>query len=119
MDFKDYLKIDMHVHTKGVSKCSRVSVEEAIDLKSADGYDGMVLTNHCQSHYYPPEEHDKYICSVLEEYERGAKYAREKGFVFILGLEVTVRDPFYSDWLLYGVTEDFLKKQILHHTAEF
>jgi histidinol phosphatase-like PHP family hydrolase len=104
-----FLKIDMHVHTKGVSKCSIVAVKDAIDFKKADGYDGFVLTNHCQSHYYPPSRHAEYIEGVIEEFERAKAYGAKRGFKVFLGLEVTVFDPFYSDWLLYGVTEAFLR----------
>lgn len=106
---EDFLRIDMHVHTKGVSKCSCVSVEEAVDLKIADGYDGFVLTNHCQSFYYPEREHGKYIESVIDEYKRAKDYGMLKGFKVFLGLEVSIHDPFYSDWLLYGATEEFLR----------
>lgn len=106
---QDFLKIDMHVHTKGVSKCSWVSVEDAVDLKIADGYDGFVLTNHCQSFYYLENEHRKYIEGVLDEFKRAKDYGELKGFKVFLGLEVSIHSPFYSDWLLYGASEEFLK----------
>ncbi len=106
---EEFLKIDMHVHTSGVSKCSRVSVKEAVDYKLLDGYDGFVLTNHCQSFYYLASEHGKYIEGLLTEYKRAKEYGDKKGFKVFLGIEVTLVNPFYSDWLLYGATEEFLK----------
>ena len=106
---EEFLKIDMHVHTRGVSSCSRVSVEEAVDLKKADGYDGIVLTNHCQSWYYPETEHGAYVERVIDEFKRAKEYGDKKGLKVFLGLEVSINEPFYSDWLLYGVTETFLR----------
>lgn len=104
-----WLKIDPHTHTKGVSRCSPWEIERHIDWKIQMGYDGMVLTNHCQRGYYPPEEHQNYVDRVLEEYEKGRRYAEEKGFRLWLGLEVSIWKPHYVDILLYGVTEEFLR----------
>ncbi len=107
---EEKLKIDPHVHSKGISLCSRVTVEEIIDEKKRLGYDGMVLTNHCQPWYYPPEEHKNYVERVIEEFERAKAYGEERDFRVYLGLEVTLREPHYADWLLYGVTEEFLRR---------
>ena len=104
------LKIDPHTHSNGISLCSRLTVEEIIDVKQARGYDGIVLTNHCQGHYYPAAEHSVYIERVIEEFHRAKVYGEKKGFLVMLGLEVTIVDPAYNDWLLYGVTEEFLRQ---------
>lgn len=106
---ENFLKIDMHVHTKGVSTCSQISVEDAVDAKKADGYDGFVLTNHCQAWYYPESEHGAYVERVIDEFKRAKEHGDKKGIRVFLGLEVSINDPFYSDWLLYGVTEEFLR----------
>lgn len=104
-----WLKIDPHTHSKGVSRCAWATVEEIIDRKIEMGYDGAVLTNHCQMGYYPDVEHQNYVDRVLEEYEKGKRYAQGKGFEFWLGLEVSIHKPHYGDILLYGVTEEFLR----------
>lgn len=105
-----FLRIDAHVHSAGVSICAKKSVEEVIQQKIEEGYDGAILTNHCQPWYYVPHqaEHEAYIRSVKEEFARGKAYAQERGFQLLLGLEITLLNPFYSDWLLYGVNERFL-----------
>ncbi len=105
-----FIKIDPHVHSSAISRCSHVTCEEIIDEKIRLGYDGVILTNHCQGWYYPQEEHKNYIERVLEDFARGKAYAEKKSFRFYLGLEVTLEVPHYADWLLYGVTEDFLRK---------
>ena len=106
---KEFIKIDTHTHSSGVSKCSRVTCEELIDQKIALGYDGAVLTNHCQAWYYQPEEHSAWAKNFLEEYERGRQYAKARNFPFLLGIEITLNEPHYADWLVYGVTEEFLR----------
>ena len=103
------LKIDAHVHSKGISRCSHVSVEQLIDNKIKQGYDGMVLTNHCQAWYYPPEENAAFIESFIAEFRAAKAYGDRLGFAVWLGIEATVQQPFYADWLLYGITEEFLR----------
>ena len=103
------LKIDPHVHSNGISRCSQMTCEEIIDEKIALGYDGAILTNHCQEWYYKPESHALFIEEVIEEFYRGKAYADSKGFRLYLGLEVTLMQPHYADWLLYGITEEFLR----------
>lgn len=106
-----YKLIDTHTHSRGVSLCARATCKEIIDRKIELGYQGAILTNHCQSHYYPQtaEAHAVYIEKTIAEYRGAAEYAKARGFTWMLGIEVTVVDPFYSDWLLFGVTEEFLR----------
>ena len=104
------LKIDPHVHSKGISGCSHVSCREIIEEKKKLGYDGVILTNHCQRWYYPATEHAAFMERIIEEYRAGAAYAQTQDFQFWLGIEVTLHEPHYADWLLYGVTEEFLRQ---------
>ncbi len=103
------LKIDTHVHSKAISQCSVVDCKTIVDEKKKLGYDGAILTNHCQPWYYPPAEHANYIERVIEEYRRGKEYADAQGFRLYLGLEVTIGETSYTDWLLLGATEAFLR----------
>ena len=105
---EELIKIDPHVHSSGISLCSQVTIEQIIDEKRKLGYDGMIVANHCQAHYCRPEEHREFMERVIKEYQRGKAYGDELGFKVWLGLEVSVQHPGYSDWLLYGVTEEFL-----------
>lgn len=100
--------IDPHVHSKEISRCSEISVEELIDAKKAAGYDGAILTNHWQAWYYSPENLKDFLKEFVSAYECGKKYADERGFTLMFGVEVTITDPSYSDWLLYGMTEEKL-----------
>lgn len=102
------LKIDMHVHTNGISFCARANAQTVIDNKISAGYDGMVLTNHCQPWYFPASDQETFMKKVINEYNEAKSYGAERDFRVFLGLEVTLNNPFYSDWLLYGATEEFL-----------
>lgn len=104
------LKIDPHVHSKGISLCSSVSYQEIVDEKKKRGYDGAILTNHCQKWYYPAAEHSSFIERIIEEYRAAAAYAKTQDFRLWLGIEVSLHTPRYADWLLYGVTEEFLRQ---------
>ena len=104
-----YLKFDGHVHSKGISRCSWVDYKQLVDQKKIQGYDGIILTNHCKSEYYPPEMQKDYIKALVYEFDKCYEYAREKGLKVLFGIENTIHKPF-SDWLLYGVTEEILLK---------
>lgn len=102
--------IDPHVHSSGVSLCSRITCEKIIDNKIAAGYNGAVLTNHCQSWYFEPKNQNDWTERMIKEWENGALYAEKLGFKLLFGVEVTINDPIMSDWLLYGVTREFMRK---------
>lgn len=104
-----FLKIDPHVHSSGVSLCSEVDYKQIVHEKKKLGYDGVILTNHCQKWYYPSEKHAEFIESLIKEYREAEAYAQTQGFQLWLGIEVSLHEPHYADWLLYGVTEDFLR----------
>lgn len=107
---ENFLRIDPHVHSSGISLCSEADYKSIVREKKKLGYDGVILTNHCQSWYYPPEKHSEFIEKFIAEYEAGAAYARTQDFKFWLGIEVSLNNPHYADWLLYGVTEAFLRR---------
>ena len=91
---------DMHVHTKGVSKCSLLSAEDLCAALKKDNCDGFVLTNH-----YAPRHVDMPFEDWLRKYEREFLYTKEKakeyGLSALFGIEVTLDYP--RDFLLYGV----------------
>ena len=45
-------KYDLHIHTKEVSPCGRLSIEEIIDKYIEEGYSGLVLTDHFRKGYF-------------------------------------------------------------------
>ena len=45
-------KYDLHVHTKEVSACARLSMEEIIDEYIKRGYAGLIITDHFRKGYF-------------------------------------------------------------------
>ena len=104
-----HMKIDTHTHSMGISLCSRISYERLIDSKKSLGYDGAILTNHCQSHYYAPEMQDQWLECFIKEYNSAAEYAAKRNFKLFFGMEVTLSSPKFADYLLFGLTESVLR----------
>ncbi|MBO4262661.1 MAG: PHP domain-containing protein [Clostridia bacterium] len=65
--------IDPHVHTKEISLCSQMTLAEMVDLKRSLGYDGVVLTNHCQPWYYEKPAYKSFIERFIAAYREGKK----------------------------------------------
>ena len=101
------MKIDPHVHTSGISLCSRINFSDMIDQKKLAGYDAVVLTNHCQPWYYQPQDHFDWISKFLNEYYGAKEYGKKKGIKVFLGVEISVAHPHWSDFLIYGTDESF------------
>lgn len=103
------LKIDVHIHSLGISKCSQVTFEQLIDRKIQGGYQGAMLTNHCQPWYYEHENFSRWIEEFISEFNCAKNYADSKNFKLFLGIEVSVSQPIWADFLIFGVTENFLR----------
>ncbi len=103
------MKIDTHVHSSGISKCSRVTYEEIVKNKLSAGYNGAVLMNHCQPWYYEPYHLCVWMEDFIDEFKRAYNYGKEHGFTFFLGIEVSISIPRWADFLIFGVTEEFLR----------
>ena len=46
-----YSKFDLHVHTAETSKCGTISAPKLVDTYKANGYDGIVITDHLHETY--------------------------------------------------------------------
>ena len=107
--------IDPHTHSNEISLCSRISLNDIVDVKKQAGYGGIVITNHCQPWYYVQNEHAEFMKKFVNVYKEGKKYADTVGFKVMLGIEVSINDPLYTDWLIYGLSEkDLLSSPCLY-----
>lgn len=102
-------KYEIHCHTKEVSRCGQLPVEELIKKYKEAGYSGIVLTDH-----YSPMTFDipdffskkKAIDHYLRAW-RIAKNYNDENFTVLLGMELR----FYAtvnDYIIYGITEEML-----------
>ncbi len=109
MNKREY-KYELHCHTSEVSRCASSSAEEAVKFYKEKGYDGIVITDHYSPQtflFYKSLFPHKYI----DLYTRGYKRARElagEDFTVLLGCEVRFFCTI-DDFLIYGITEDFLR----------
>ena len=105
-------KYELHCHTEGVSKCAEVAPEAVVCELVKAGYNGVVITDHLNRSTVcdmQDAEWDEVISHFLSGYKRALLSAPE-GFTVLLGMELTL-DHSYNDYLIYGVTEKFLRAQ--------
>lgn len=109
MEKKKY-KYELHCHTSDVSLCASSTAKEAVEFYKNRGYDGIVITDH-----YSPQTFlfhkslfpHRYIDMYMKGYRRAKEVAGED-FTVLLGCEVRFFCTI-DDFLIYGVTEEFLK----------
>lgn len=95
---------DMHVHTKGISKCSLLSPEQLCDALKNEGTGGFVLTNHYGKRHCDMD-FPLWLEKYRDEFYRVKEIAAKRGLRALFGIEVTLGS---QDFLLYGVTPDSL-----------
>lgn len=105
-------KYDMHVHTREVSPCGRMSVEEVVNAYMESGYDGIWITNHFHREFLELTEGmdwNKKIDFYLKPIRDAVKNLKDAGKDFHIGLGMELRfltDP--NDYLIYGLSEKLL-----------
>ena len=107
-------KIDPHTHTDETSKCGHLSGTTLAELYHALGYDAIVVTDHLHEEYisslYCKDDWDACVAQFLQGYKKAAKRGAKLGLNVIFGVEIRFNEPNGSDYLLYGIDEDFLRK---------
>lgn len=109
MEHREY-RYELHCHTKEVSRCGRVPAADIVRAYKEKGYDGIVITDHYSDltfrgrSFFCPQRHiERYLSGY-----RNALQAAGDNFTVLLGMELR----FYAtvnDYLVYGVSEDFLR----------
>ena len=112
-------RYDLHVHTKEVSPCGKLTVEETVDLYKAKGYDGFWLTNHFHREFFERTKGltwEQRVEAFFLPWREGKKYAGEDFFIG-QGMELRfLTDP--NDYLLFGITEELLLAEDIGLTGE-
>lgn len=107
-------KYDLHVHTKEISPCARLSVEEIIDKYIEEGYSGLVLTDHFRKGYFRKCEREEWKEKTKEyfySYDRAIEYCKDKDFYIGLGMEISFNND-TNDFLVFGFEkEDFMENE--------
>ncbi|MBO5110975.1 MAG: hypothetical protein J6D21_09695 [Clostridia bacterium] len=114
-------KTELHCHCNEASQCAKISAEHLAKRYREAGYTTVVLTNHFAPFTYRylecthwQEWIDRYLYAV----ERVREASRGELNV-LLGAEVRLNNN-PNDFLLYGVTEEFLRQNedLYNHSIE-
>lgn len=121
-------KLEMHVHTRPMSLCAQLTAEQFAERYHKCGYDAIMITNHYSRAHLEKYGVDKkdYIRAYILEYRRMKEACAKYGIEVFLGAEVTlynwfsryakriypdidkIKKEYYADYILVGVTEEFL-----------
>lgn len=104
------MKIDLHVHTKEVSRCGRLSAKEVVTLYKEAGYDAICITNHF-SVYTKNYHRSLGKLDWIKVFEDGYQLAKAEGEK--IGLRVFRGYEFRcnrndNDFLLYSVPQNII-----------
>lgn len=108
-------KYDLHIHTDEVSPCGSVPAKEMVHVYRQQGYQGMVITDHYRKIFFRNSQGITWEEKV-EDFLRGYKLAKEEAdkldMDVMLGLEIAFMEnkEKANDYLIYGITEDLIKK---------
>ncbi len=100
---------ETHAHTAETSTCANKSARETIDHYKAEGYNGIIITDHMHHGTFKrvrglsPEQKTAHF---LKGYHEAKKY-EDDNFKVILGMEIRFLDE-DNDYLLYGFDEGFI-----------
>ena len=113
-------KTELHVHTSEVSHCADFNIREVADKYIAAGYTTLVLTNHYRDRIIAPqiEETGKaWAEHYVETYREMRDYAKGK-LNILLGCELRFSQH-ANDYLLFGITEDFILSHPDMHQMDY
>lgn len=104
-------KFETHCHTKEVSCCGKMSAADIVEAYIKKGYSGIAITDHYTTATFLKKENLK-TSEIADHFLTGYRAALEASngrLDIILGMEITFYEN-NNDYLVYGVTEEFLKK---------
>lgn len=112
----------MHLHTLGASPCGKVSPSEIAAMYHNAGYKAITVTNHYMkllfTHMYPCVTEREKIKYFIGFYKSVKNYCKQYGIKVFLGMELNPESMNTPDvvpaaeFLCYGVTEEFLYKNL-------
>ena len=110
-------KTELHCHSKGVSPCGQVELEDIANKYIKNGYNTLVLANHFSRHsikHVGARSMEEYVEHFFGECDDLARIARDRLCV-LAAAEIRFDADKSNDYLLYGVDRSFFldKPEIL------
>ncbi len=108
---ENMFKTELHCHSKSISECASVSNEEIIQKYTEAGYTTLVLANHFNSSTQRFHKCENSYGDFVTKYIKGyqdLKNDAEGKLEILLGMELRF-DENVNDYLVFGVTEEFLR----------
>ena len=104
-------KTETHLHTAESSFCARIPAEEVVKIYKEEGYHTIIDTVHYNETYFShiSEDWDKRIDYMFEGFKKARALGDQIGLNVLFAIELTLNRTM-SDYLIYGITEDFLRK---------
>ncbi len=107
-------KTELHCHSAGVSACARIAPADIAEKYLAAGYTTVVLTNHLSFVTFSPDNyHGSYDWQEKMDFFLAGYHALKEAagnrLNVLLGAEIRLYKHEATDYLVYGLTEDFLR----------
>lgn len=105
-------KTEMHCHSGNVSSCAHATAEEIIEKYVEAGYSTLISTEHINPWTFPREIEGGSWRGKLDYFMDGYRKlveAADGRINVLLGAEIRFMRENNSDYLVYGLTEDFLR----------
>ena len=100
--------IDLHGHSKGISRCCRADGKDIVLAAKEVGLDGIVLTNHYEKSYVVDGDSLDLAKRYAAEYEYVKQCGQNVGINVFFGIEVTMDKCMNAHLLVYGVNPEFV-----------
>jgi predicted metal-dependent phosphoesterase TrpH len=101
---------ELHSHSCEVSPCGDVKAEDVIALYKAEGYQGLVMTDHYHHEFFSSLDDipwERKAEKFLKGYRLARAAAEPFDFDVFLGFEIRFTDS-GNDFLVYGIDEEFI-----------
>ena len=103
---------EMHLHTDEVSRCANIPAKQIAELYLTTNYKGIVVTDHMNSSTFSKEPYKSADWNTkIDHFLEGYKILKEElngKMIVLLGMEINFYES-ENDYLVYGVTEEFLR----------
>ena len=124
-------KTELHCHTRESSACAHETPEYVVERYIEAGYSTLVLTNHINGSTFISDRYKNYLAEngiedswdhridyYIRDYNRMRTAANGRINV-LLGLELRLIKDSLNDYLIYGVTEEWLRSSELMTYVRF